>query len=126
MADGLKMGSSQVLLLLIVLMVFPIPVLIYTADLGGSSEVWAITLSEDGRYLAGTTHDGHIKVWDLDANGEQIRDFETKGSFGTSIDLVIFNAILIFLHMLILPSLVCRWPIHSEWPRKWQYLHVQY
>ncbi|KAL2011823.1 hypothetical protein VTN00DRAFT_4541 [Thermoascus crustaceus] len=58
-----------------------------SADLGGISEVWAITLSEDGRYLAGTTHDGHIKVWDLDANGEQIRDFETKGSFGTSIDL---------------------------------------
>ncbi|KAL1967507.1 hypothetical protein VTN77DRAFT_3022 [Rasamsonia byssochlamydoides] len=51
------------------------------------SEVWAIALSEDGQSLAGTTHDGHIKVWDLSANGEQIRDFETKGSFGTCIDM---------------------------------------
>jgi len=52
----------------------------------GKSEIWAITLSEDGRFLAGTTHDGHIKVWDLLANCAQIRDFETKGSFGVCID----------------------------------------
>lgn len=54
----------------------------------GKSEVWAIALSDDGQTLAGTTHDGHIKVWDLSANGEEIRDFETKGSFGTCIDMV--------------------------------------
>jgi superkiller protein 8 len=54
----------------------------------GKSEIWAITLSEDGRFLAGTTHDGHIKVWDLLANCAQIRDFETKGSFGVCIDWV--------------------------------------
>ncbi|KAL3459956.1 WD40-repeat-containing domain protein [Aspergillus heterothallicus] len=50
-------------------------------------DVWAIALSSDGQYLAGTTQNGHIKVWDLGANYEEIRDHETKGSFGTCIDL---------------------------------------
>lgn len=50
-------------------------------------DTWAICLSEDGRYLAGTTNNGHIKVWDL-SNGEQFRDYETKGAFGTCIDMV--------------------------------------
>ncbi|GES65116.1 WD40 repeat-like protein [Aspergillus terreus] len=52
-----------------------------------SANIWAVALSEDGQYLAGVSQDGRIKVWDLDANGEQIRDHETKGSFGTCIDL---------------------------------------
>lgn len=55
---------------------------------GKAAEVWAIALSEDGQYLAGTTQDGHIKVWDLIAENAQIRDFETKGSFGMCIALV--------------------------------------
>lgn len=50
--------------------------------------VWAVALSEDGRYLAGVSQDGHVGVWDLTASGTQIRDHETKGSFGTCIDLV--------------------------------------
>lgn len=50
--------------------------------------VWAVALSEDGQYLAGVSQDGHIGVWDLKADGAQIRDHETKGSFGTCIDLV--------------------------------------
>lgn len=58
------------------------------ADLGKSGEVWAIALSENGQYLAGVSQNGHIKVWDLSANGEQIRDYETKGSFGTCLDMV--------------------------------------
>ena len=45
-------------------------------------------MSEDGQYLAGVSQDGHVKVWDLNASGEEIRDYETKGSFGTCIDLV--------------------------------------
>lgn len=57
-------------------------------DNGKVGEVWAIKLSNDGQYLAGTTHDGHIKVWDLQNGAEQIRDFETKGSFGMCIDIV--------------------------------------
>ncbi|KAL2837416.1 WD40-repeat-containing domain protein [Aspergillus pseudoustus] len=51
------------------------------------TDVWAIALSADGQYLAGTTQNGHIKVWDLGADEEEIRDHETKGSFGTCIDL---------------------------------------
>ncbi|KAH8693088.1 putative meiotic recombination protein Ski8/Rec14 [Talaromyces proteolyticus] len=51
------------------------------------SDAWAIVLSDDAKYLAGTTHDGHIKVWDLTSNGEQFRDYETKGTFGSCIDM---------------------------------------
>ena len=51
-------------------------------------EIWAIALSEDGQYLAATSSDGRINVWDNLANGAKIREFETKGSFGMSIDLV--------------------------------------
>lgn len=50
--------------------------------------MWAIALSEDGQYLAATSMDGRINVWDNLANREKIREFETKGSFGMSIDLV--------------------------------------
>lgn len=65
-----------------------IHILFYIGDKGKAAEVWAIALSEDGQYLAGTTQDGHIKVWDLEAERKQIRDFETKGSFGMCIALV--------------------------------------
>lgn len=58
-----------------------------TAHLTGK-DVWAISLSGDGQYLAGVSQDGHIKVWDLGADGTEIRDHETKGSFGTCIELV--------------------------------------
>lgn len=51
-------------------------------------KVWAIALSGDGQYLAGVSQDGRVGVWDLSADGTQIRDHETKGSFGTCIDLV--------------------------------------
>ncbi|KAJ5086308.1 WD domain protein [Penicillium alfredii] len=57
-----------------------------SANLAGA-DAWAVSLSLDGRYLAGVTQNGHIKVWDLGANGALIRDHETKGSFGTCIDL---------------------------------------
>ncbi|KAJ5936974.1 WD domain protein [Penicillium verhagenii] len=49
--------------------------------------VWAVALADDGQYLAGVSQDGRIGVWDLGDNGTQIRDHETKGSFGTCIDL---------------------------------------
>ncbi|KAF3385211.1 Meiotic recombination protein rec14 [Penicillium rolfsii] len=48
---------------------------------------WAIALSGDGQYLAGVSESGRVGVWDLSAGGAQIRDHETKGSFGTCIDL---------------------------------------
>ena len=58
------------------------------SDGNKAGEVWAIALSEDGQYLASTSYDGRINVWDIVANGAKIREFETKGSFGMAIDLV--------------------------------------
>ncbi|MCJ1369440.1 superkiller [Loxospora ochrophaea] len=54
-----------------------------------AGEVWAIALSEDGRYLASTTYNGRINVWDTIAGdgGKKIREYETKKSFGLAIDL---------------------------------------
>jgi WD40 repeat protein len=56
-------------------------------DENKAGEVWAIALSEDGQYLASTTYDGRINVWDLVNDRKKIREFETKGSFGMCIDL---------------------------------------
>lgn len=53
-----------------------------------AGEVWAIALSEDGQFLASTSFDGRINVWDKAAGQAKIRQFETKGSFGMAIDLV--------------------------------------
>lgn len=59
-----------------------------SADGNQAGEIWAIALSTDGQYLASTSFDGRINVWDNLAEGAKIREFETKGSFGTSIALV--------------------------------------
>lgn len=59
------------------------------ADRNKAGEIWAIALSTDGQYLASTSFDGRINVWDNLAEGAKIREFETKGSFGTSIALVL-------------------------------------
>ncbi|EKG21911.1 hypothetical protein MPH_00831 [Macrophomina phaseolina MS6] len=56
------------------------------AESNKAGEVWAISLSEDGTYLASTTHDGRINVWETSSK-EKIREFETKGSFGMCIHL---------------------------------------
>ena len=60
-----------------------------------AGEVWAVALSADGRYLVGTTYDGRINVWDLDARegnegmvGAKMQEMSTKGSFGMCVDLV--------------------------------------
>ncbi|KAF2184476.1 WD40 repeat-like protein [Zopfia rhizophila CBS 207.26] len=51
-------------------------------------EIWAIALSADGNYLASTSIDGRINVWDLQTEGmPKIREYETKGSFGLCVDL---------------------------------------
>ncbi|KAF2085975.1 WD40 repeat-like protein [Saccharata proteae CBS 121410] len=53
-----------------------------------AGELWAVALSEDGRYLASTTYDGRINVWDTSSPEKQkIRSYETKGSFGMCVDL---------------------------------------
>lgn len=53
-----------------------------------AGEVWAIALSADGQYLAATTYDGRVGVYDLADKNKKIRDYETKGSFGMAVDLV--------------------------------------
>ena len=55
-------------------------------------EVWAIALSEDGGYLASTTNDGRINVWNIaEEQKTKMREYETgsagSGSFGMCIDL---------------------------------------
>ncbi|KAI4288362.1 MAG: hypothetical protein L6R35_002378 [Caloplaca aegaea] len=52
-----------------------------------AGEIWAIALSADGQYLAATSIDGRINVWDNLGGSMKIREFETKGSFGMAIDL---------------------------------------
>ncbi|KAJ4155199.1 hypothetical protein LMH87_000455 [Akanthomyces muscarius] len=67
-----------------------------TGEITGASvqagEVWALALSEDGGYLASTTNDGRINVWDVVDEGKpKIREYETgssgSGSFGMCVDL---------------------------------------
>ena len=54
-----------------------------------AGEVWAIALTEEGRYLVGTSSDGKIGVWDLESpERRKIREYETKGSFGMCVDVV--------------------------------------
>ncbi len=72
--------------------------------------MWAIALSEDGQYLAATSMDGHINVWDNLANRAKIREFETKGSFGLSIDLVCCTSI--FRYRISNDFQVSRWKTH--------------
>ncbi|ORY56975.1 WD40-repeat-containing domain protein [Pseudomassariella vexata] len=57
-----------------------------------AGEVWAIALSEDGQYLAATTYDGRINVWDTSSpKGTKIQEYETgsagTGTFGMCVDL---------------------------------------
>jgi len=56
-----------------------------------AGEAWAVALSEDGKYLACTTHDGRVYVYDTTTlqygKAERIASYETKGSFGMAVDL---------------------------------------
>jgi superkiller protein 8 len=52
-----------------------------------AGEIWAIALSDDGQFLASTTYDGRINVWDLVDGRKKIREYDTKGSFGMCIDI---------------------------------------
>lgn len=53
-----------------------------------AGEVWAIALDADGRYLATSSYDGRVAVWDLSTGPEawtKVREYETKGSFGLAV-----------------------------------------
>ncbi len=56
----------------------------------GGGDVWAVALSADEGFLACTTSDGRIHVWDLGAK-EKIQTYETGarggGSFAMAVDL---------------------------------------
>ncbi|KXJ96422.1 WD40-repeat-containing domain protein [Microdochium bolleyi] len=62
-----------------------------------AGEAWAIALSDNGQFLATTTYDGRINVWDVSkstseqASATKIREYETgsagSGSFGLCVDL---------------------------------------
>jgi WD40 repeat protein len=60
------------------------------ADQNKPGEIWAIAISADGQYLAGSSINGKVNVWSLNkAEGmPKIREYETKGSFGLCVDLV--------------------------------------
>lgn len=55
----------------------------------GGGDVWAIALDSQEKYLACTTHDGRIIVWDLESKGI-VQTYETggagAGSFGLCVD----------------------------------------
>lgn len=104
-----------------------------------AGELWVVCLSAEGRYLAGTTYDGRINVWDLDEGRVKFREYETKGSFGMSIDLV--STVLSLQAACFevygtgsgMPSLyftdvfakVHRRTLHSQRPRERQHLRLQ-
>ncbi|ODA82089.2 hypothetical protein RJ55_00594 [Drechmeria coniospora] len=63
-----------------------------TGPLVKAGEVWALALSEDGSFLASTTNDGRINVWDVSADEKtKVQEYETgnggSGSFGMCVDL---------------------------------------
>lgn len=60
-----------------------------------NNEIWALALSENGQYLAITTHSGSINVFDTisfspsepSAPPQQIAAYETKNSFAYAVDI---------------------------------------
>ncbi|CAI4217209.1 unnamed protein product [Parascedosporium putredinis] len=57
------------------------------------ASIWAVALNENGQFLATTTRDGRVIVWDVVDKGSPkiIREYETStgssGSFGMCVDL---------------------------------------
>nr|OQO30676.1 hypothetical protein B0A51_01951 [Rachicladosporium sp. CCFEE 5018] len=58
-----------------------------------AGEQWALALSPDGLFLAATTHDGRVNVYEISKivgetkNATKFVQFETKGSFGMCVDI---------------------------------------
>lgn len=51
--------------------------------------------------MAATTYNGRVCVYDIFGTGEKVREYETKGSFGMSVDIVRVPAIGIFFFLLL-------------------------
>jgi superkiller protein 8 len=62
------------------------------ADGDKAGEMWALAITQDGKYLAASAYDGRVCVWDLQGgsgdNWTRIREYETKGSFGMCVAVV--------------------------------------
>lgn len=62
-----------------------------------AGEHWALALSSEGNFLAATTQDGRVNVYDTTKINEDVKatqtlaQFETKGSFGTCVDIVSYT-----------------------------------
>jgi superkiller protein 8 len=55
-----------------------------------AGEAWAVSLDAEGRYLATSSYDGRIGVWDLSLGPDgwaKVREYETKGSFGLCVTM---------------------------------------
>jgi WD40 repeat protein len=54
--------------------------------------MWALAITQDGKYLAASAYDGRVSVWDVQSgsgdNWTRIREYETKGSFGMCVTVV--------------------------------------
>ena len=87
-----------------------------------AGQVWAVSMSGDGQYLAGTTHDGRVKVWDLNNGKQKIREFETKGSFGMCVDMVRMILAPTYFSGILTHTPVTRWPLPSQRSRVRQHL----
>lgn len=54
-------------------------------------------MTPDGKFLAATTHDGRVNIYDTTKINEEVKaaqtlaQFETKGSFGACVDIVRFK-----------------------------------
>jgi len=84
--------------------------LTFVGDKAG--EHWDLAMSPDGKFLATTTQDGRVNVYDTTKINEDVKaaqtlaQFETKGSFGTCVDIVRSPALkTVFDTMLTPPSL---------------------
>lgn len=59
-----------------------------------AGEHWALAMTPDGKFLAATTHDGRVNIYDTTKIDGEVKatqtmaQFETKGSFGTCVDIV--------------------------------------
>jgi len=57
-----------------------------------NSELWALAMTADAKYLAASAYDGKVHIWDLedgkDDSWQKYREYETKGSFGMCVAMV--------------------------------------